>query len=336
VVRTALSAGLAVGLVVGLHMGVRGVLLSAFLAEASCCLILLPGIVKSLRVGWAGRELREQLVFGLSLVPGAMAGFVLELSNRFILRHYGNLHDVGLYSLGCRFGEIVSFVVSAIQLAWPQFVFSNRRLPRAQSLYSYATTYYVGAMLFLCLALSSLAPEVIGLMAAPAFQQAAIVVPLISVAYLCEGLCYVGTIGIMLQKRPLVRSAAVAVAAAVTIGLNFLLIPRYGMMGAAWGMLLGFIIQAAIQIFVALRYYPIPYQWTRLGRLVGLSGALYAASLLVPTSSLPVAVASKGCLLAAFPALLWVSGFFEEAEKERARQVGSGLLRRLAPSRAET
>ena len=336
VVRTALSAGLAVGMVVGLHMGVLGVILSALLAEAVCCLVLLPRMVRALRVGWAGKELRQQLTFGLSLVPGAMAGFTLELSNRFILRHYGNLHDVGLYSLGCRFGEIVSFVVSAIQLSWPQFVFSNRRSPQAEVLYSYATTYYFGGMLFLCLALSTLAPEVIALMAAPSFQGAAIVVPLISLAYLCEGLCYVGTIGIMFQRRPLVRSAVIAIAAVATVGVNLMLIPRYGMLGAAWGTLCGFLLQATIQVSVALRYYPIPYQWSRLAKLVGLAGAVYGASFFVGGSSLAVAVASKVALLAAFPALLWVSGFFEEVEKERARHVGAGLLRWLVPSRAET
>jgi O-antigen/teichoic acid export membrane protein len=336
IARTALSAALAIAFVVGLHMGVRGVLLSALVAEATCCVILLPRLLGALRTGWPGKELREQLAFGLSLVPGAMAGFVLELSNRFFLRHYGNLHEVGLFSLGCRFGEIVSFIVSAIQLAWPQFVFSNRRSPGAQGLYAYATTYYVGVMLFLCLALSMLAPEVIGLMAAPAFHAAAAVVPLIALAYFCEGLCYVGTIGIMLQKRPLVRSGAVAVAAAVNIGLNFVLIPRFGMLGAAAGTLIGFTVQAAIQITVALRYYPIPYQWNRFARLFGLAGALYAASLFVGAASLPAAIASKLSLLAAFPVLLWLTGFFEQAEMERARQVRAGLVRRLAPSRAET
>jgi O-antigen/teichoic acid export membrane protein len=336
IARTALSAGLAIGLVVGLHLGVRGVLLGALVAEAVCCLVLLPRIVGALRVGWAGKEMREQLTFGLALVPGAMAGFVLELSDRFFLRHYGSLGEVGLYSLGYRFGEIMSFVVAAVQLAWPQFVFSNRRSPQAKALYSYATTYYLGGMLFLGLGLSMLAPEVIRIMAAPAFQRAAIVVPLITLAYLCEGLCYVGTIGIMLQRRPLVRSAAVAVAAAANIGLNFLLIPRYGMLGAAVATLLGFTLQALIQIAVALRYYPIPYQWHRFVRLGGLSAALYVASTFVPPASLPVAVMTKLLILASFPAILWITGLFEEAEVERVRRVGSGLRKRLVPSRAGT
>ncbi len=334
IARTGLSAALAIVLVVGLRLGVMGVLLSSLLAEGTCTAILMPRIAGSLRVGWPGKEMREQLTFGLSLVPGAMASFVLDLSDRFFLRHYGNLSEVGLYSLGYRFADVISFIVAAIQLAWPQFVFSNRRAPNAKQLYTYATTYYFGLMLFLTLGLSVLSTEVIRVMAAPAFQRAAIVVPIIALAYLAEGLCNVATIGIMLQKRPLVRSMAVVVAAVVNTVLNVLLIPTYGMMGAAWATLVAFLVQMVLQVGAAQRYYPIPYQWARLTKLLAIAGALYLASLAVPGLALPVAVAAKGLLLASFPALLWLSGFFEGAELERIRSVGAGLLKRLAPSRA--
>jgi O-antigen/teichoic acid export membrane protein len=333
IVRTALSATLAVALVVGVHMGVRGVLLSALIAEASLVLLLLPRIAGALRGGWAGQETRAQLSFGLALVPAGLAGFVLDLSDRFFLKHYASLDDVGLYSLGYRFGEIIFFVVTAVQLAWPQFVFSNRRSERAPELYSYATTYYLGGMLFLILALSVLAPEMIALMATKAFHGAAVVVPVIALAGLCEGLCYVGTIGIMLQRRPIIRSVAIIVAALVNIGLNFLLIPPYGMLGAAWATLIAFTVQTTILVTIALRYYPIPYQWARMARLLGAAGALYAASMFLPPSSVLVTVALKGTLVAGFPVLLWLLGFFEPTELEQARQLRGRILKRLAPSR---
>jgi O-antigen/teichoic acid export membrane protein len=334
VARTGLSALLAIALVVGLQWGVRGVLLASLLSEGTMCVLLLPRILGAMRVGWAGPEMWAQLTYGLALVPGAMAGFTLDLSDRLFLKHYSNLHEVGLYSLGYRFGEIISFVVSAVQLAWPQFVFSNRRSERAPELYSYATTYYVAGMLLIILGISVLAPELLRLMAAPSYQRAAPVVPIVSLAYLCEGLCYVATIGIMIRKRPLVRSAAIIAAAAVNIGLNFLWIPTYGMMGAAWATLFGFLVQTVIQVIVSLRYFSVPYQWDRLGWLFGVAGLVYFASQLLPAGSLAFTAAVKAVLLLAFPAGLWLVGFFEPAELEQVRQVRAGLMKRLTPSRA--
>jgi len=333
IARTALSAVLAVVLVVGVQWGVRGVLLGGLFSEAILAVLLLPMITGALRKGWAGPEMRAQLAFGLSLVPAGLASFVLDLSDRFFLKHYASLEEVGLYSLGYRFGEIILFVVSAVELAWPQFVFSNRRSERAPQLYAYATTYYIAGMLYLVLGLSMLAPEMVTLMAAPAFHRAVEVVPLIAVSELCQGLYYVGTIGIMLMRRPLVRSVGLIVAALVNIGLNFVLIPRYGMLGAAWATLIAFLVEMTLLVSVALSYYPIPYQWRRMARVLLAAGGLYAASSFLPAASVLVTVIFKGALLASFPIVLWLLGFFEPTELKYAYDLASGALKRLAPSR---
>ena len=335
VARTALSAVLAIVLVVGLNQGVRGVLLSQLLAEAICCALLVPPIARSLRVGFAGTEMREQLTFGLALVPGAMAGFTLDLSDRFFLQHYSSLDQVGLYSLGHRLGEIIFFVVAAVQLAWPQFVFANRKAPNAKELYSYATTYYLAGMLFLVLGLSALAPEIVHIMAAPEYHTAAPVVPLVALAGLCEGVRYVLTIGIMFQKRPIIRSIGMGGAGIVNVVLNLLLIPRYGMMGAAWAMLGGFLTLIAIELTVSHRFYPIPYQLGRFAKLGGVVAALYVASGFVHAGTPVTAAAVKSAMLViGFPALLWLVGFFEPAELAHARRAYAGVRRRLVASRA--
>lgn len=335
VARTALSAVLAIVLVVGVRLGVWGVLLAQLLAEAICCAILVPSIARSLKAGWVGTEMRAQLTFGLALVPSAMAAFTLDLSDRFFLRHYSTLEQVGLYSLGYRLGEILFFVVAAVQLAWPQFVFANRKAPNAKQLYSYATTYYLTGMVFLVLALSALAPEIVQIMAAPQYHAAATVVPVIALAGLCEGIRYVATIGIMFQKRPIIRSIGMGCAGVVNVVLNLLLIPRYGMMGAAWATLGGFVALIAIELTVSMRFYPIPYQVGRIAKLAAVAATVYVASGLVPPST-PLAVAGlkTGMLLVGFPALLWLIGFFEPAELAHIRRALAGVRRRLVASRA--
>ena len=335
VVRTALSAVVAIVLVVGFHLGVWGVLLAQLISEAICCLILVPPIARSLFKGWAGTQMREQLTFGLALVPGAMAGFTLELSNRFFLRYYGTLDDVGLYSLGHRLGEIVFFIVAAVQLAWAPFVYGNRKSPQAKELFSYAATYYLTGMLFCVLGLSALAPEIVRLMAAPSYHGAAPVVPLIALAGLCEGLRFVFTIGIAFQKRPLIRSAAMGAAAVVNVILNVLLIPRFGMIGAAWATLVGFATLISIEYVVSRRFYPVPYQHARFAKLAGVVTLLYlAVGFMPPGAPLVVAAEKATLLLVGYPLLLWLAGFFEPAEIAHVRRAYAGVRRRLVASRA--
>jgi O-antigen/teichoic acid export membrane protein len=334
IARTALSAGIAVALVVGARWGVRGVLLGALAAEAIVLTFLLPMVLRALRAGWAGPEMRAQLYFGLALVPAGFASFVLDLSDRFFLKHYASLGDVGIYSIGYRFGEIIFFVVTAVQLAWPQFVFSNHRSERAPELYAYASTYYMAGLLSLVLGLSVLAPEVIKLMATPAFHGATVVVPVIALSGLCQGLNSIGTIGLLVRRRPIIRSLALIVAATLNIVLNYLFIPKYGMLGAAWATLIAFLVEMILLVSVALRYYPIPYQWSRMARLLLAAGGVYAASSFLPPASPVLTVAIKACLLATFPVLLWLLRFFESTELRYAQQLATGVLRRMAPSRS--
>ena len=51
--------------------------------------------------------------------------------------------------------------------------------------------------------------------------------------------------------------------AAVNIGLNVLLIPRYGMVGAAIATLVAYVALLLGMTLYSQRVYPVPYQWRR-------------------------------------------------------------------------
>ena len=55
-----------------------------------------------------------------------------------------------------------------------------------------------------------------------------------------------------------------AVGAAANIGLNFLLIPYMGFVGAAWATCFSFGIMAFVLFCVNRRLYPISYEWKKL------------------------------------------------------------------------
>ena len=59
------------------------------------------------------------LAFGLVVIPAALGGWVMEMSDRYFLGFFGNLSEVGIYSLGYKFGKLVQIaIVWPFQLAW--------------------------------------------------------------------------------------------------------------------------------------------------------------------------------------------------------------------------
>jgi O-antigen/teichoic acid export membrane protein len=305
-------------LVIALGQGVFGVLLGAFGSEAAFCLILLGSMLWTVR-RWhfSTRTARDLLSFGFPLVPAGIAGFVLDLSDRYFLKLYGTLSEVGLYALGYRLGEIIWEVVWAMQLAYPQFVLVNEKDPQAPHLYARVFTYYFAGLGFIVLILSVYAQEIVRVMAAPEYHQAYRVVPLIALGQLFRGFVLIGPVGLTLKRKTTYHALMAMIAATLNLWLNYLWIPPYGMVGAAAATAIAFGVQALLITGISQRYYRIPMETSRLLK-VGLAGmAVYLASTWLPTDGeLLVHSVTKATLLALFPCLLIALRFFQAGETE--------------------
>lgn len=309
--RNFLGLVLAIVLVAGFHLGATGVVLSQFLAEIVFCFLLTQMTFQSLRAGFHWQDVKEQLLFGLPFVPIGVASFVLDLTDRWFLKHYYSTAEVGIYSLGYRFGEILTFVVTAFQLSWPQFLFRNQREPNAPQLYADMTNYYLALMLLIWLGLAVFAPELLRIMATPKFYPAAALVPVVSFALVLDGMGWMFNIGALFSKKTLLRTASVSLGAVVNLSLNFWLIPKYGMMGAAWSTFLGFLAQMSTTLILSLGVYHVPYNYGRMAAMVGAALGVYFASTMVETQSVVTSILFKIPILLLFPVALLSAGLFD-------------------------
>ncbi len=316
--RGTLATTLAVILVVGFHLRATGVVLSQFLGEFVMCLLLTGATFRMLRVGFRWDDIREQLAFGLPLVPAGVATFALHLADRWFIRTYYTVADVGIYSLAFRFGEILLFVVTAVQLSWGPFIFSRRLDPEAPPIFARVTSYFVAIYLFLWLGLAAFAPELIRVMAPAKYAASAGLIPLLGFALLTRGLMPMVNIGPAFAKRTILRSYTVTTAAVVNVVLNYLLIPRLGPMGAAWAALGGASVQLGMATAISLHLYPVPYEWRRLALVLFAALGLYGATVWTTVESALGGFALKAGLVALYPALVLFSGFFDADDLTRA------------------
>jgi O-antigen/teichoic acid export membrane protein len=62
-----------------------------------------------------------------------------------------------------------------------------------------------------------------------------------------------------------------AITAAVNVVLNWLLLPRYGIQGAAWATLASNSVLALLALVIGQRIAPVPYRWGRWSAIITLS-----------------------------------------------------------------
>jgi O-antigen/teichoic acid export membrane protein len=129
------------------------------------------------------------------------------------------------------------------------------------------------------------------------------------------------SIGIGRARKTQFNWVVTGIAALVDVGLNLILVPRYGMIGAAASGCAAYASMFVIMSLHAQRVYPVPYQWRRIGLVVGVGVALTAAGRALH-APLPLAIV----LAIAYPLILLPLGFYLPVERRRLLAAGRRLV----------
>lgn len=198
---------------------------------------------------------------------------IIDYVDRQMIESIVGLSALGIYSLDYSFGMVLMIAMNAFATAWPPFFMSfiNKR-DEAKHVFSKVLTYYVIGFGALSVLFFFIAQLIILIMTAPDFHQAWSVVGLVAASYALKG-CYLIVLpGIYFEDKLPLQSTIEWAAAIINIGLNLLLIPLYGFLGAAFATFVSYLSLPVLAWFVARRYLSVDYDWLRLTRSVLISG----------------------------------------------------------------
>ncbi len=255
------------------------------------------------------------------------ATFVLAYGDRFVLNQAHGPAEVGIYSLGYQFGFILYMLGAQPFLqAWNPARFSQLKLGRPERDVAYSEglfllTVMVGSV---AVAMALGIRPAIAILAAPDYQSAAVIVPMILVAYCLQALSDAMQFGVDAAERTLYSSLVMWGAAAITVVLYLVLIPRYGTLGAAAATALGFLCRFFLMQRAAQHVFPIGYRWKRTLEAIALAGAFMVAAQFLTTAPVRLAVVAGPSLFLAYAAATWFLLL-----KADERSYAAGALMRL-------
>jgi O-antigen/teichoic acid export membrane protein len=328
--RSAGTVVLQAVLVIGLGWGLAG----WFAADLIVTLILLPILMKwvrpLLRVVFSREELRRVLRFGLPRLPHGLAQQALDAGNKLLLTRFISLPQQGVYQNGFTLGTGVRFFTSAFETAWAPFYYATSRQADARTVFAKLTTYGVGVLAVLVAGTVAVSRDVALALLTPDYLDAVPVIPLIAVGMAAQGVYLLTSIGMNLTSRTEFYPVATFAALGVGLGGGLLLMPRFGLVGAAAAFAASTAMQAAVAFFLSNRLYPIHYETGRLLRVVGAAivAAVVAVWLVPAWPPIVALVARLGVVAATFAALLAATGFFRKTERAFLRELLERLKRR--------
>ncbi|MFQ5639518.1 MAG: lipopolysaccharide biosynthesis protein [bacterium] len=300
--------------VVYANAGIEGILKAGMISAGLTTFLGLFFIIKDLKIRFSWSLLRDMLKFGAPLVPSGIAISILTLSDRYFLKYLSTLNELGLYSFGYRFGMILTFLTAAFQTAWPTFLFSIAKEENAKSIYAKLLTYYVALLFFLFLLIAILSKDVIKFISTPQYHSAYKVVPLILLSYICYGVYYMTAIGVNLKRKTHFLPLIIGAAAALNLLLNYLFIPKYGMMGAAAATFICYFLMVIGTSKLSLYYYYIRYELDRIVKVAFVAFVIYFSSFFIQIKEVVLAIVLKLLLISLYPFLLYLMKFYQAQE----------------------
>jgi len=305
-----------------LKIGIKGILISSIISAFIFMLSLLIYFRKELNKKFNTKVFKEMVRFGIPLIFSAIGGMLLTLGDRYILKLFASLTEVGQYTLGYKFAAVINiFFVQAFQLAWPAIAWKKIKDPNAKRFISKVFTYYCFLMFWIVLSISAFAKGIINNLALNQdYWGASKIVPIIALSYALNGIYYLIGFLFHFKNKTTYLPFIVLTSALFNIVFNFILIPIWGMMGAAIVTLFSYILMSTLTYIYAQKLYYINYELNKIILSFITALGLYYFTYLFDDLSFLLRIVYKGITISLYPIILFLLGFYEEIEINRFRE----------------
>lgn len=270
------------------------------------------------------RKLVGLVRLGLPFMPATLASLAFLYVDRQILGALDAVSAVGVYALGWRIAGVSALAVLVLSTTW--LPIALREFPDREAfrkLTSDAMVYSVLTVGFLAVSLTITAPELVWVLAPPSFAAAALVVPPLTFAAVFQALATIASASVFISRRPLIGVAANLAAFVANALVAVVAVPRWGSVGAALGVLVGYVVLAtwygvAFRATIPIRALPV----AKVSRVIVLTAVALGVALILMDSTLAV----RALVLAAYVGALVMTGAIGRREYQ---VVGELLSRRL-------
>ena len=260
-VVTSITAISSVVLTFLLGWGLYGLLLAMACGAFVGCVNGLLHLKNSFKFTFDLARLREMLVFSSPLVLSGVAVFITLYIARLMISHFLSLNEVGLFGLGYRVASIAGLVMVGFQGALTPLIYSNYQLEETPKNLSFIFRGFLVFALMLCYLLSLFATEIIHLISTQAYYSASSDVIFLTLAILLSNM-YIFAPGITIAKKTHLNLYINIVGALLNVVLNYILVPKFGIEGAATSTLLTYIIVFSMYMYFSQKFYYVPHKWS--------------------------------------------------------------------------
>jgi O-antigen/teichoic acid export membrane protein len=256
--RTLLSISLVSYLVLqglGIYGAAAGLFLTAALSLAFASALVISEIGVAIPTF---KNLKDYISFGMPTVPGNLSSWVVNSSDRYIIGLLLGSAAVGYYNPGYTLGNIIAVFITPISIMLPAALskhYDGQEVDEVRRILCFSLKYFLALAIPSVFGLAILSKPILEAVATPGIAaNGHLVTPLVALGALFLGAYAIASQVIILEKKTALTGSVWVVAAVMNLGLNFVLLPYAGIIGAAVSTLASFVFAFYATARYARRY----------------------------------------------------------------------------------
>ncbi len=314
IVTTTVTILLKIYLIVFLRVGIVGVFYGLIGGYAAGCILAFYFARHNYKFIFDPQTLKMLLGYSMPLVISSIGVYIAVYFDRIAIKELLSLHEVGLYGIGYRVALAVTLFTSGITGALTPLVYSHYREPDTPARIARLFRYFTAGALVIFLGLSIYAREIVILFTTRSYYDGYVVVPFLVLANILY-VMYIFAPGLNIAKKTKHITLINVFSALLNLGLNLLLIPIIGIMGAALATAISAASHLVLFVLLGNRYYRIPYEWRRTF-IASLAVVPFAvAGLMIPSTGFWIILIKGGLIMAGSAAALLTLMGWEELKE---------------------
>jgi O-antigen/teichoic acid export membrane protein len=322
IINFVLSTSLVVFFVAIFHRGASGSIQGQLIAE---CILFIPLTyitLRNVKLNFNWDQLKSSLAFGLPLIPHQLSGWALNMSDRVLLERFVSLDQLGIYDLGYKFGMILDIILQSFNFGWSPLFFRMASTEKnAPDTIGKLITYYAFGVYLLGLGVSLLSSDVIRIISKPSYFPAGQVVSVVVLGFIMHGFYFMSVNQLFFAKQTKWLPVYSGLSAGLNILLNLVMIPRFGIMAAAWNTVIGYALLFILVYRESKKVFYVPLEGRRLIILTSVTAMVYLLGTVVKIANPYLNIIVRTFIIGLFPSLLLLFRFFTVGEINAIRKI---------------
>ena len=242
---------------VGFHKNGKYVLIASLISNIICTIYLLivNKILKNVKIKYIDKKLiKDLLKYSIPMIPNELSWWIVHVSDRTIISYALGVAANGIYSVSCKFSNILSSIFNIFNLSWQESAALHINDTDKDEFFSNVINKVFNLFICFCIGILACLPFVFELLIKDSYREAYKYVPILLLANIFNVL--IGLIGSIYVAKKMTKEVAktTMIAAIINLTIDIALIKVIGIYAAAISTLVSYMLLAIYRYIDVQKY----------------------------------------------------------------------------------